>query len=183
MDDERIIQLYFERNQDALMETKIKYGSYCYMIAFNILHSREDSDECLNDTLNHTWNAIPPTRPNIFKSFLGRITRNIAIDRCRYESAQKRDADITPIIDEYFESIPNGKTPVEDEVVLSQMINGFLFSLDTKTRVIFMRRYWYSMSVADIAKEMGLSENHISVILHRTRNKFKNYLTKEGVFI
>ena len=182
MEDEKIIGLFWERDENAILETKTKYGKYCYTIAYNILNSREDSDECVNDTLNSAWNAIPPAKPTKLQSFLARITRNIAIDRYRYDNAQKRDTNIKSAIDEYFECIPNGNAPIEDEVMLSQAINGFLFSLETKERVIFLRRYWYSMSVKDIAKGMHVSENHISVILHRTRSKFKDYLTKEGIF-
>ncbi len=183
MDDQRIVMLYWSRNENAIRETEIKYGKYCYSIAYNILHSREDSDECVNDTWNGAWNAIPPERPTKLQSFLARITRNIAIDRYRYDSAQKRGAEVDCAIDEYWECIPNGDASIEDEYVMKQAINGFLESLDVRTRVIFMRRYWYSMSVKDIADGMRLSETHVSVILHRTRSKFKEYLTKEGIFV
>lgn len=183
MEDEKIITLYWERDENAIRETDIKYGKYCYTIAHNILHSHEDSEECVNDTWNGAWNAIPPAKPTKLQSFLARITRNIAIDRYRYENAQKRSAEIEIAIDEYWECIPNQDAAIEDEVVLEKAINGFLASLDTKTRIIFMRRYWYPMSVKAIADGMRLSESHVSVILHRTRNRFKNYLTKEGIFV
>lgn len=183
MEDEKIITLYWERDENAIRETDIKYGKYCYTIAHNILHSHEDSEECVNDTWNGAWNAIPPAKPTKLQSFLARITRNIAIDRYRYENAQKRSAEIEIAIDEYWECIPNQDAAIEDEVVLGKAINGFLASLDTKTRIIFMRRYWYSMSVKDIADGMRLSESHVSVILHRARSRFKNYLTKEGIFV
>ena len=183
MEDERIISLYWERDESAIQRTEEKYGRYCYAIAYNILHSREDADECVNDTWNGAWNAIPPQRPIRLSGFLARIARNIAIDRYRYDSAQKRGAEVECAIDEYWECIPNADAPIDDEYVLRQAINGFLASLDTRTRVIFMRRYWYSMSVSDIAEGMRLSESHVSVILHRTRLKFKAYLTKEGIFV
>ncbi len=183
MEDARIVKLYWERNENAIRETEAKYGKYCYAIAYNILHSHEDSDECLNDTWNATWNAMPPEKPNKLKCFLARITRNIAIDRYRYDSAQKRGAEVESIIDEYWECIPNGDASIDDEIVLKQAINRFLASLDAQTRIIFMRRYWYSMSVKNIADGMRLSESHISVILHRTRRKFKDYLTEEGIFV
>ena len=185
MEDERIVMLYLERNEEAIRQTEMKYGRYCYTIAYNILHSPEDSDECVNDTLNGAWNAIPPERPTKLQSFLARITRNIAIDRYRYDSAQKRGAEIEveSAIDEYFECIPNKDASFEDEAVLRRVINGFLESLDVRTRVIFMRRYWYSMSVGAIAEGMRLSESNVGTILHRTRRKFKEYLTKEGIFI
>ena len=183
MEDERIVMLYFERNEDAIRETKAKYGQYCYTVAYRILHSPEDSDECVNDTLNGAWNAIPPERPTKLQSFLARITRNIAIDRYRYDNAQKRGAEVESAIDEYFECIPNKDAQIDDELALKQAINGFLESLDVRTRVIFMRRYWYSMSVKEIADGMRISESNVSVILHRTRSKFKDYLTKEGIFV
>lgn len=183
MEDEKIVMLYWERDENAIRESENKYGKYCYSIAYNILHSQEDSNECVNDTWNGAWNAIPPEKPTKLQSFLARITRNIAIDRYRYDSALKRGAEVDSAIDEYWECIPNGDCPMDDELVIRQAVNGFLSSLDTVTRVIFMRRYWYSMSVRDIADGMRLSESHVSVILHRTRNRFKAYLTKEGLFV
>ena len=183
MEDEKIVTLYWERNENAIRETEQKYGKYCYTIAYNILHSREDADECVNDTYNGAWNAIPPEKPTKLSSFLGRITRNIAIDRYRRDNAQKRSAETDIVIDEYWECIPNKEASIEDELVMKQAINGFLASLDTRDRVIFMRRYWYSMSVNDIADGMCLSESHVSVILHRTRRKFKDHLTKKGIFV
>lgn len=183
MEDEKIVTLYWERNENAILETEAKYGKYCYTVAYNILHSREDSEECVNDTWCAAWDAMPPERPSRLQCFLARITRNVAIDRYRYDSAEKRGREVDVAIDEYWECIPNADAPIDDEIVLKQAINGFLASLDTRSRVIFMRRYWYSMSVKDIALSMRLSESHISVVLHRTRSKFKAYLTKEGIFI
>lgn len=183
MEDEKIVALYWERNEAAIRESATKYGGYCYTVAYHVLHSHEDADECVNDTWNSAWHAIPPERPTRLRAFLARITRNIAIDRYRRDSAQKRSAEVESAIDEYWECVPNGDAPIGDEVVLRQAINGFLASLDARTRVIFMRRYWYSMSVKDIAQGMRLSQDHVSVILHRTRSKFRDYLTKEGVFV
>ena len=183
MQDERIVEMYWERNEDAIKETDLKYGRYCYSIAYNVLHSPEDSDECVNDTWRDAWNAMPPEKPARLKSFLGRITRNIAIDRYRHDSAEKRGAEVESIIDEYWECVPSKEMSIEDEYVLRSAINSFLESLDQRTRVIFMRRYWYCMSVKDIAKGMGLSESSVSVTLHRTRRKFKEHLTKEGIFV
>ena len=183
MKDERIVALYWERNEEAIRESEAKYGKYCHAIAYNLLRSHEDSGECVNDTWRGAWNAIPPEKPTSLKCFLGRLTRNIAIDRYRHDSAQKRSAEIESAIDEYWECIPNGDAPIEDELALSQAINGFLERLDRRSRIIFMRRYWYSMSIRDIAESMQLSESYVSVILHRTRSKFKEHLTKEGIFI
>ena len=183
MEDERIVFLYWERDENAIRETEIKYGRYCHAIAYHILDSHEDAEECVNDTWNGAWNAMPPEKPTRLSSFLARITRNIAIDRYRHNNAQKRTAEVEVAMEEYWECIPNGEASVEDMLALKQAINGFLARLDARSRVIFMRRYWYSMSVKAIADSMRLSESHVSVILHRTRSKFKDYLTKEGIFV
>ena len=183
MEDERIITLYWERDENAIRETELKYGNYCHTIAYNILHSHEDSDECVNDTLSSAWDTIPPEKPNNLRCFLSRLTRNIALDRYRYDNAKKRAAVLDVCIDEYAECMPSKEASIEDETMLKDAVNSFLSSLDAKTRIIFMRRYWYSMSLRDIARGMRLSENHVGVILHRTRNKFKNHLTKEGILI
>ena len=183
MEDKKIVSLYWERSENAIRETERKYGKYCYSVAYNILHSKEDSDECVNDTWNGAWNAIPPEKPATLRGFLARITRNIAIDRYRYDKAKKRALEVDSAIDEYWECIPGDEATVEEEVILKEAINGFLAGLDTRSRIIFMRRYWYSMSVKDIAKSMHLSQGHISTVLHRTRIRFKDHLTKEGVFI
>ena len=183
VEDEKIVSLYWERNENAILESEIKYGKYCFSIAYGILHSGEDANECVNDTWHGAWNAIPPEKPKKLQSFLGRITRNVAIDRYRFGIAQKRSATLDRIVDEYWECIPNVEASIEDTFILRQAINGFLASLDKRSRIVFMRRYWYAMSVKDIADGMGLSETHVSVILHRTRSKFKDYLTKEGIFV
>lgn len=183
MEDDKIIDLYFERDENAIRETEQKYGKYCHTVAYNILHSREDAEECVSDTWHSAWNAMPPERPAVLRGFLARITRNIAIDRYRYDNAKKRGAETACAIDEYWECIPSDDGDIGDEYALRSAINGFLESLDARTRVIFMRRYWYSMSVRDIADGMGLSQSHVGVILHRTRAAFKEHLTKEGIFV
>ncbi|MBR2613054.1 MAG: sigma-70 family RNA polymerase sigma factor [Clostridia bacterium] len=181
MEDDRIVQLYLERNESAIAETEAKYGKYCYAIAYNILHSHLDSEECLDDTWLGAWRSIPPKRPSRLQYFLARITRNIAIDRYRRDSAEKRNAIVDSAIDEYWECIPSPGAEIDDELALKSAINGFLASLEKRNRIIFMRRYWYSMSIEAIAKGMNLSVSNVSVILHRTRERFKAYLTKEGI--
>ena len=183
MDDLQIIELYFARDEHAIKETDHKYGKLCFRVAKNLLFNNEDSEECVNDTWNGAWNAMPPEKPTRLSSFLARITRNIAIDRYRHNNAQKRTAEVEVAMEEYWECIPNGEASVEDMLALKQAINGFLARLDARSRVIFMRRYWYSMPIKAIADSMRLSESHVSVILHRTRSKFKDYLTKEGIFV
>ncbi|MBR5222765.1 MAG: sigma-70 family RNA polymerase sigma factor [Clostridia bacterium] len=183
MEDNKIIELYWKRDQSAIDESNKKYGKYCRTIAYNILYSKEDSEECVNDTWHNAWRTIPPEKPSKLQYFLGRITRNLALDRYGYNKAQKRNSDLESAIEEYYECIPNGEFSVEDEVILKKLINEFLESLDSRARIIFLRRYWYALSVQEIAQKMGMSESHVSVILHRTRNRFKDYLKKEGITV
>jgi RNA polymerase sigma-70 factor (ECF subfamily) len=181
LSDEQIIDLYFAREERAIAETDKKYCEYLHTVAYNILANEQDAEECLQDTYLRTWDAIPPERPSKLQYFIARITRNIAIDRYRKSTAEKRRESDTAL-EEFWECIPDQNASVEDELALKQAIDGFLAGLDSRTRVIFMRRYWYSMSVKNIAKGMRLSESHVSVILHRTRCTFREHLIKEGVF-
>ena len=183
MEDTKIVELFWQRDQSAIGQTDQKYGRYCYTIAYGILNSREDSEECVSDTWHKAWNVIPPERPKRLQAFLGRITRNLALDRYGYYTAQKRNAHLETAMDEYWQCIPNGEMPLDDTVALREIINGFLGSLDKRSRVIFLRRYYYVCSVKEIAGAMGLSESYVSVSLHRTRNKFKEYLQKEGICV
>ena len=183
MEDTKIVDLFWQRDQSAIAQADRKYGKYCYAIAYGILSSREDSEECVSDTWHNAWQAMPPERPTRLQAFLGRITRNLALDRYGYNHAQKRNVYLETVMDEYWQCIPNGDMPLEDQVALKALINGFLGGLDKQTRVIFLRRYYYICSVRDIAKSLGLSESNVSVILHRTRVKFKEYLQKEGIFV
>ena len=181
MDDNIIVGMFLKRDESAIRESDKKYGLYCHTIAYNILHSDEDSDECVNDTWHNAWRAIPPEKPNILQSFFGRITRNLALDRYGYKKAQKRNAFFDAVIDEYYECIPNSEATVEEEAILKEVINGFLESLGSRTRIIFMRRYWYACSVKEIAESLKITESSVSVTLHRTRKKFKIFLEKEGI--
>ena len=181
MEDSKIIELYWKRDESAIDESGKKYGRYCHAIAYNILYSAEDSKECVNDTWHNAWRVIPPEKPNRLQCFFGRITRNLALDRYGYNRAKKRNGGIEAVIDEYYECIPNGEFSIEDELILKNLINGFLESLDSHTRIIFLQRYWYTCGVQEIAENMGMTENNVSVTLHRTRNKFKAYLEKEGI--
>lgn len=183
VEDNKIIELYWKRDQSAIDESNKKYGKYCRTIAYNILYSKEDSEECVNDTWHNAWRAMPPEKPSKLQYFLGRITRNLALDRYGYNKAQKRNDKLETAISEYYECIANSKFSVEDELILKKLINEFLESLDSRARIIFLRRYWYALSVQEIAKNLGMSESHVSVILHRTRNRFKDYLEKEGITV
>lgn len=183
MNDEKIIDLYFERSESAISETSAKYGGYCHTIAYRILLSNDDAEECVDDTYVKAWNTIPPNRPRRLKSFLATITRNLAINRIEYETAKKRNVPICNIIDEFYEAIPEERADECDSLVLKDAINSFLSSLDKRTRVVFMRRYWYMMSVAEIARGMDMSESNVTVTLFRTRKKFREHLLKQGVEI
>lgn len=183
MEDSKIISLFWKRDESAIAETDKKYGSFCYTIAYRILSSYEDSKECVNDTWHNAWNAIPPEKPGKLQYFLACITRNLALDRYGYNTAQKRNPNLELAIDEYWECIPNKEAPIEDTLILKELINSFLGSLDKRTRIIFLRRYWYALSVQDIAKGMNLTPSYVSVTLHRTRAKLKAHLEKEGVSV
>lgn len=181
MEDTKIVALFFERDQSAIEQADRKYGRYCYAIAHRILCSHEDSLECVNDTWHNAWQVIPPEKPRKLQTFFGRITRNLALDRYDYNHAQKRNTRLETAMDEYWQCMPNGQMPLDDQMMLKDLLNRFLASLDKPTRVIFLRRYYYVCTVKEIADSMGFSENHISVILHRTRNRLREYLQKEGL--
>lgn len=183
MDDNTIIQHYWDRDERALTETAEKYGTYCCSIAENILSDREDAKECVNDTYLRAWNTIPPQRPKVLPAFIGRIVRNIAFDLYRKMNASKRGGGQVPLVlDELEECIPDRMQQVEcDEDVLSEAVNDFVAALSAKNRKIFVLRYWYSEAVSDIAKSMNISENSVSVTLNRLRRKLQNYLAERGL--
>ena len=183
MEDERIIDLYWARDREAVAETEKKYGGYCFAVASNILQNREDAEECVNDTYFKTWNAIPPTRPRIFPAFLGKITRNLAFNRYRMENAEKRGGgEIALVLDELGE-IVSGKDDVEKKLELSELkdaINGFLKGLSADKRNIFVRRYWYCDSVKEISERYGMTEASVSMNLMRLRKRLYGFLTERG---
>ena len=185
MEDEKIVELYFERSEAAITETQTKYGKYCFTVAINILYSKEDAEECVNDTYARAWESIPPQKPRILSAFLAKITRNLALDRYDRIKAHKRSDCAESALEELGECIPysDGGMDAADELALKEAINGFLASLKEQTRVIFMRRYWYLCSVSEIAKSLGLSESKVKVTLMRTRLKFKMYLEQQGIII
>lgn len=183
MEDNDIIQLFFDRDEQALAETSAKYGNYCSSIARNILKNLEDAEECVNDTYLKVWNVIPPTRPTIFKAFIGRITRNISFNLYKKTNADKRgNGQIALILDELAECVSNGPDPYQkiEKDELLKNINSFLEKLPQDKRIMFVRRYWYSDSVTDIAKRCGVSENSVSVSLNRLRKRLHNYLIERG---
>ena len=183
MEDKKIIELYFERLESAILETQSKYGKYCFYIAYHILYSNQDSEECVNDTYLSVWNTIPPQRPIQLKAFVGKITRNIALNRYDYNNAEKRSPKYEAILDEYYECTLGGDLDIGEEYIFKELINEFIASLSKKNRIIFLQRYWYFCSINEIAENLGLSESNVKVILHRVKERFRYFLNKEGLFI
>lgn len=179
MDDAKIVQLYWDRNEQAISVTANKYGNYCTSIAINILGNREDAEECVNDTYMNAWNSMPPHRPNILSTFLGKIVRNLSIKRYKHNTADKRGGgQATVVLDEIAEFVSDTDS-VEQEIdhrELVKAIDSFLDRLPTDKRSIFVCRYWYFDSVSDIANRFGMTENNVSVTLNRLRLKLHNYL-------
>ena len=185
MEDSRIVELFFERSENAITESAKKYGKYCHYIAYSILYSNEDAEECVNDTYMKAWCSIPPHRPTRLSTYLGKITRNLAIDKYSRFRALKRSPKNEVVLDEVEEFLTESSSDysLSDEIALKKAINDFVGSLPWQTRVIFVRRYWYMSDIAEIANDCRLSESNVKVILHRTRKKFKDHLLKEGISI
>ena len=181
--DEAIVALYFDRSEEAIAACQVKYGKTCHTIAYNILHSDEDAEECVSDTWLRAWNAIPPEKPARLGAWLSTVTRRLALTRFEKKTAAKRYGGMETSLDELSECVSAGSLTLADEVALSNAINSFLASLPTRTRMIFMRKYWYMDSIADIAKALGMTESAVKVSLHRTREKFRKHLDKEGITV
>ena len=185
MQDNEIIALYWARAEGAIAETAKRYGSYCYAIAWNILHRQEDAEECENDTWLAAWNTMPPARPQKLATFLGRLTRNIALDRYDYNTAQKRGGEFPLVLSELSEciaAVDNVEKQVEAQET-ADCISTFLRTQSKISRMVFVRRYWYADSIADIAKRFGMRESRVKSMLFRTRNKLRDYLEAEGVIL
>ena len=184
MEDNLIIQLYFDRSEEAISQTAVKYGRYCHTIAYNILHNFEDSEECVNDTYWKAWGSIPPRRPKRLAAFLGKITRNLSLDMYRHYTADKRGGGELAIALEEIGSCASSAWVVHDhadEMVLVDVLNSFLASLSPEHRRVFMRRYWYVSSVKEIADDYGITESKVKMSLLRSRNRLKAVLEKEGI--
>lgn len=184
MTDARIIELYHLRCERAIEETDKKYGPYCRSIAFNVLRSHEDSEECVSDTYLRAWNSMPPEKPNILSAFLGKICRRLSIDRWRRLSAEKRGGGETSMaLEELSRCIPaEGGSPA-DELELKELVRlyeRFISALPATERKVFICRYWYMDPVKDIARRFGFTEAKVTSMLHRTRERFRALLEKEG---
>lgn len=183
MDDERIVQLYWERNESAIAESARKYGAYCTSIARNILLNPADAEECVNDTWLHAWNAMPPHRPSLLSAFLGKITRNLSFDLYKRLHREKRGGyGIDAVLDELAECVSGTDEPEKrrEEQELKEEINRFLLALPEEKRCMFILRYWYADGVSEIASRMKTSENRVSVSLSRIRSRLKAHLIERG---
>lgn len=183
MEDEEIINLYWSRSENAISETDKKYGRYCNYIAYNILQDKEDSKECVNDTFLNTWNAIPPKKPTILKAFLGKITRNLAINQYERKKAKKRGGTIEVVLEELEECISDNRS-IENEIEYSSLvkyINDFVENLSKDKRKIFLERYWYLSSIKDISSKNKLTQSNVRIILLRIRNQLKDFLKERGI--
>ncbi|MGI6029279.1 MAG: RNA polymerase sigma factor [Candidatus Heteroscillospira sp.] len=183
MDDAQIVRLYWERDEKAIPATADKYGNYCASIAKNILGNQEDAEECVNDTYLNAWNSMPPHRPGVLSSFLGKITRNLSINRYRRSTAVKRGGGQLPAVLDELAGCVSGRDDVEDEFdrqELVKAIDAFLDTLSEDKRSIFVCRYWYTDSISDIAARHGMRAGAVSMSLNRIRAKLRGYLSERG---
>ena len=182
MNDDQIIQLYFDRSEQAIKETDTKYGGYCYSIAYNILTNPEDAEESVSDTYLETWKVIPPYRPKYFFAFLASICRHISLNRLDWKQAAKRKADVVSLTEEMELCIPDAS---HERAMrgreIGQLLDTFLESLPRDSRMIFLRRYWYADAIAEIARRYGMTESKVKMQLHRTKEKLRVFLEKEGI--
>jgi len=184
MTDVEIIELFWVRSETAISETARIYGAYCKTIAMNILRNTEDAEECVNDTYMKTWETIPPQRPVVLYTFLGRITRNLSLDRYKARKAQKRTGDETALLLSELDDCVSARKSVEDEFeagLVAEAIDRFLASVSEEYQIIFIRRYWYANSIAAIAERFEMSESKVKSILFRMRKNLRIFLEREGV--
>ena len=184
MTDSQIIALFWERNEDAIQETDAVYGRKLYAISDKILHSNQDAEESVSDTYMRAWETIPPQRPNYFFAYLAKICRNCSLSRLQWNSAAKRNAEVVSLTQEMENCIPDRsyERKLEGEEI-GRVLNAFLDSISLESRLIFMRRYWYTDSIAEIAARYSISEGKVKTQLHRTRNKLQLFLESEGIYV
>lgn len=184
MEDAEIINLYFQRKEAAIGETSRKYGPYLNQVAFNIVRSREDTEELVQDTYLAAWNTIPPERPRVFRHFLSRITRNLSLDRLDYIMAKRRSPNLVTALSELEECIPDWKQDPQQQMeakLLGESVNRFLAGLSRGECAMFLHRYFYSMTVAEIAKAHSLPEGTVKYRLSSLRKRLRRHLEKEGI--
>ena len=184
MEDAKIIELFFQRNEQAVKETDTAYGRKLYVLSNNILNNREDAEESVSDTYMETWKSIPPKRPKYFYAFLASICRNVSFNRLDWRLAAKRNAEVVALTQEMEMCIPDTRQEVEmDRRELRRILESFLDDLTKESRLIFLRRYLYVDTVAEIAARYGISESKVKTQLHRTRAKLHARLKKEGICV
>lgn len=184
MDDEKIIELYWERSEDAIMETDRAYGQKLHGLAERIVQCFEDAQECLNDTYFKTWETLPPKRPQYFFAYLAKLCRNFAFGKLDWKNAAKRNAEVITLSDELALCIPDESREAQAEgKEIARAMNGFLMTLPQESRLIFLRRYWYCDSVAEIAQRYQIGESKVKTRLHRIRGQLRMYLEKEGIAV
>lgn len=184
MDDKEIIELYFARDPNGILETERKYGALCQKVSYNILGNREDAEECVSDTYMAAWNSIPPQRPGLLKAYLMKIVRNFSLMRVRERSAQKHGGGELPLALEELGDIFPSSDSVEQAYEgkeLAKAVSGFLRTLPQSERDIFLCRYWHFASIADIARKLGCTQSKVKTSLFRTRKKLLTYLKKEDL--
>lgn len=184
MEDYEIIRLFWKRDEAAIKHTEVKYGGKLSYLAMKILNSREDTAECVNDTLLKTWNTIPPQKPAYFFAYIAKICRYISFGMLDWKNAQKRNAEIVELTSEMQSCIPDPLSNVDCEIEskeIGRLLNMFLSGLTQEKRLIFMRRYWYADSIHSISQRYGISESKVKTTLFRTRNELENFLRKEGI--
>ena len=184
MEDEQIVDLYWQRSDLAISETNQKYGRYCHKIAYNICGTDEDAEECVNDTWFRAWNLMPDQRPTVLSAFLGRITRNLAIDRIKAKNRLKRGGgEAVLALDELEECASGGTNPekVLEEKELETAIGKFVSQLPKTEKTVFVLRYWYLVSIDEIAEKLRFSKGKVKSSLFRTRRKLRTYLQEDGL--
>ena len=182
MDDMQIVELYWQRNESAIEETDKKYGRYCHYIAYRILADDEDAKEIVNDTYLKAWNTIPPNHPDPLKPYVGTISRQLALNRYESQHTQKRGGQVTLVLNELAECIPDTDSgeDIGESVALSDTLSRFLWTLPERTRIMFVRRYFYMSPVAEIAADFSMKESAVTMLMLRTRQKLAHFLKKEG---
>ena len=185
MEDETIIGLYNDRDESAITETDKQYGGYCRTVSYNILQNRPDTEECVNDAYLHTWNAIPPERPRSLKAFVGRITRNLSLNRLAEKRAAKRGGGrYEAVYDELEAALPHAAAPdALTDLELRDLLDRFLADLPEDRRNLFIGRYWYFQSIAEIAAQTGFTQSKVKMQLKAARDALRDYLQKEGVTV
>ena len=182
MEDKQIVDLYWQRNESAIEETDKKYGRYCHYIAYQILADDEDAKEIVNDTYLKAWNTIPPNRPDPLKPYLGTISRQLSLNRYESQHTQKRGGQVVLALEELSECIPgtDSGADIGESVALSDALSRFLWTLPERTRMMFVRRYFYMSPVAEIARDFSMKESAVTMLMLRTRRKLAQFLKKEG---